>query len=116
LPADAVRDGAVDRNKKWARVVYAYENGKSRVFPVAVGPSDLTDTVILKGLDESTKIIVGPFKALVSLKADQKLTDQEEKKKGAADANANVRTASNDKADPKVGEKAPEKPADKRPD
>lgn len=121
LPADAVRDGAVDRNKKWARVVYAYENGKARVFPVAVGPSDLTDTVILKGLEESTKIIVGPFKALVGLKADQKLTDKEDKpnKKGGAGDAGEVRTTSSDtknaKPEPKADAKADSKVEPKSP-
>ena len=74
--------------------------------------------MILKGLDENSKIIVGPFKALVSLKADQKLTDKEEKKKGAVDPNAGVRTASNEKpaegAD-KKDSKAGSKPADSKP-
>lgn len=120
LPAEAVRDGAVDRNKKWARVVYGYENGKSRVFPVAVGPSDLTDTVILKGVEEDTKIIVGPFKALVSLKADQKLTDKEDKpnKKGAAGETSEVRTTSTEKKDANPDGKGDDKakPAEKKPD
>lgn len=120
LPAEATRDGMVDRSKKWARVVYGYDNGKAKVYPVSVGPSDLTDTVILRGLEEDSKIIVGPFKALVSLKADQKLTDKEEKKKGAVDPNAGVRTASAEKpaegsGDKKAESKATDKPADNKP-
>lgn len=94
LPSGALADATlVDRNKKWTRVVYVYENEKSVVQPVIVGPSDLTDTVILKGLEDGRKVIAGPFKVLVSLKGDQKLTDKEDKPAGAAPG-ADVRTTS----------------------
>ncbi|MGH7243211.1 MAG: efflux RND transporter periplasmic adaptor subunit [Phycisphaerales bacterium] len=125
LPSEAMRDSTlVDRNKKWTRVVYVYENEKSVVQPVLVGPSDLTDTVILKGLEDGRKVIAGPFKVLVSLKGDQKLTDKEDKPAGAATAAGDVRTtnatpAKSDakpsaeaKKDEKKDEKAEPKPAD----
>lgn len=94
LPSNVLRDGTlVDRNKKWTRVVYLYENEKAVVQPVLVGPSDLTDTVILKGLSDGQSVVAGPFKVLVSLKADQKLTDKEDRPAGKPAA-AEVRTAS----------------------
>ncbi|MBX3378517.1 MAG: efflux RND transporter periplasmic adaptor subunit [Phycisphaeraceae bacterium] len=120
LPSNALRDGTlVDRNKKWTRVVYLYENEKAVVQPVLVGPSDLTDTVILKGLEDGKKVIAGPFKVLVSLKADQKLTDKEERPAGKAPV-GEVRTTSantekNESAaasDAKKDEKKEQKPAE----
>lgn len=99
LPSGALQDATlVDRNKKWTRVVYVYENDKSVVQPVIVGPSDLTDTVILKGLEDGKKVIAGPFKVLVSLKADQRLTDKEEKPAGVSA----VRTADASSAKPQA--------------
>ncbi|MBS0192000.1 MAG: efflux RND transporter periplasmic adaptor subunit [Planctomycetes bacterium] len=105
LPSDALRDATlVDRNKKWTRVVYLYQDEKAVVQPVLVGPSDLTNTVILKGLEDGKKIVAGPFKVLVSLRSDQKLTDKEETQGGKP--GGDVRTASNNPEDGK-GEAKP---------
>ena len=123
LPSGALQDGTlVDRNKKWTRVVYVYENDKAVVQPVIVGPSDLTDTVILKGLDDGKKVIAGPFKVLVSLKADQRLTDKEEKPAttpgvpetrtaGVTPAKADAAPAGEGKKNDKKEEKQEPKPA-----
>lgn len=116
LPADLMREGGlIDRNKKWARVVYVYENGKAVVVPVSVGPSDLTDTVILKGLEDNRKVVVGPFKALVNIKADQKLTDKEDRPAGKPAPASEVRTTST-KPDEKEAKpaQADAKPADSK--
>ena len=77
LPA-AVVDGSpyIDKNKKFARVVYVVTDGKTKVVPVGVGASDQTDTVITGGLDEGAKIVVGPFKSLVALRHDQQVTEE----------------------------------------
>lgn len=66
---------AVDHTKKFIRVLYKNVNGKAMPAPVLIGPSDLTDTVILKGLSLDDTIIVGPYKALASLKTDQAVTE-----------------------------------------
>ncbi|MFO0862065.1 MAG: efflux RND transporter periplasmic adaptor subunit [Phycisphaerales bacterium] len=113
LPTDALRDSTlVDRSKKWTRVVYLYENEKSLVQPVLVGPSDLTDTVILKGLEDGKKVIAGPFKVLVTLKSEQKLTDKEEKPAGTTGA-PEVRTASTEAAKDQPKDK--NQPKDQKP-
>ena len=94
LPADVLKSSdAVDNAKKFLRVVYREVNGKAIATPVQVGPSDLTDTVVLKGLNPGDKIIVGPFKALISLKHDQKVIDEttlpkKDKADGTATASA----------------------------
>ena len=110
LPKESLRDPTlVDRNKKWTRVVYEYKDGKAVAQPVLVGPSDLTDTVILKGIDDGTKVVAGPFKVLISLKSDQNLTDKEEHPAGAAPV-SEVRTTSATTSDEKPAEQQKEKP------
>lgn len=98
LPLD-IREkaGEVDKNKAFATVVYKYADGKAVVTPVKIGASDLTHTVILSGLKEKDKVIVGPYKVLEKLKHEQKVRDEQEveaekkakekSKKGANDGN-----------------------------
>jgi len=69
---------ALDKNKSHATVVYRYNDGKSVVTPVKIGPSDLTHTVITAGIAEGDKVVVGPYKVLDKLKHDQKLRDERE--------------------------------------
>lgn len=71
LPGSVVDDSPLlDRTRTFARVVYVYDTaeGVAKVRPVDIGPSDLTDTVILGGLEGDEQVIVGPFKALRDLK------------------------------------------------
>jgi HlyD family secretion protein len=81
----------VDKEKTFTPVVYRYIDGKAVVTPVKIGPSNLTHTVILSGINEDDKIIVGPYKELESLSHDKKVRDEreveaeKEKKKKRAD-------------------------------
>ncbi len=84
----------VDTAKTYATVVYRYVDGKAVVTPVKIGQSDLTHTIILSGINEEDKIVVGPYKQLENIKHDQKIRDEREveskkKKKNAAGADAN---------------------------
>lgn len=95
LPDEIVRDNPqVDLSKTFTRVVYVYENGKALAKPVTIGSSDLTDTVVLAGLSEGDKIIVGPFSVLRELKHDQSVVDrtevpdEDDKNSGSDDANS----------------------------
>ncbi len=82
LPS-AVREGSaqVDKNKKFARVVYGFKDGKAVTMPVSIGPSDLTHTVILAGLEPGVEIVTGPFKQLVGLKEGQAIADESKEPK-----------------------------------
>lgn len=81
LPKDLVDSSPlIDRNKTYARVVYRIEGGKARAVPVSVGPSDLTHTVILAGLEEGDEVITGPFKTLLELKHDAAVVKEGEQK------------------------------------
>jgi HlyD family secretion protein len=68
----------VDKEKTFTPVVYRYIDGKAVVTPVKIGPSNLTHTVILSGINEDEKIIVGPYKELESLSHDKKVRDERE--------------------------------------
>jgi HlyD family secretion protein len=67
---------AADPAKKFLRAVYTIENGKAVSHPVSTGPSDLTRTVILSGVNPGDKVIIGPFKALLTLKDGQSLQEE----------------------------------------
>jgi HlyD family secretion protein len=78
---------ALDKSKTYCTVVYRYNDGKAVVTPVKVGPSDLTHTIIVSGVSEDDKIVVGPYKVLDGLKHDQNLRDEREvEEKKDADA------------------------------
>lgn len=68
LPEAALASATVDRTRTIATVVFLMKDGKAEVRPVRVGPSDLTHTRIDAGLEEGEQVIVGPYKALESLK------------------------------------------------
>jgi HlyD family secretion protein len=96
LPLDIRnKSDVLDKGKKFATVVYRVIDGKAVATPVKAGQSDLTHTIILAGLKEGDKVVVGPYKILDNLKNDQKLKDerevkeksQKEKVKGKKDTN-----------------------------
>ncbi len=80
LPED-IKTGneLIDLNKTFTRVVYRVVDGKTIATPVAVGPSDLTQTVITEGLSRDDMIVTGPFRVLVDLKHDRAVRDEKEK-------------------------------------
>lgn len=71
----------VDKAKKFARVVYRVVDGKAVTTPVSIGPSDLTHTIILGGLEEGAEIVTGPFKNLTALRDGARLLDEAAVKK-----------------------------------
>jgi HlyD family secretion protein len=77
LPKEIV-DGnpIIDKNKTFARVVYRIVDGKAQATPVTTGLSDLTHAVILAGLEDSEKIITGPYKVLLALKHGQAVAEE----------------------------------------
>ena len=95
LPVE-IRDKLSDeeKGKTYATVVYRYVDSKAVTTPIKIAESDLTRTIILSGITEEDKVVVGPYKVLENLKHDQKVTDEreaKEKKKGTK-----AKTDSND--------------------
>ena len=74
------KSAEVDPNKTYATVVYRYINGKAVVTPVKIGQSDLTHTIILSGITEEDRVVVGPYKVLENIKHDQRIQDERELK------------------------------------
>jgi HlyD family secretion protein len=81
LPTDVRENKLVDKSKPYATVVYRYNDGKAIVTPVKMGPSDVTDTVVLEGIDANDVIVTGPYKVLEGLQHDQNIKDENEEKK-----------------------------------
>jgi len=81
----------IDRTKKFAQVVFTLEDGKAKAHVVKTGASDLTDTIVVAGLEPGAQAISGPFKALQNLRHDQLVVEQkknEPKAAGKAEAKA----------------------------
>ena len=98
LPVD-IRDKSaeLDKGKKFATVVYRFIDGKAVATPVQARQSDLTHTIVLAGLKEGDKVVVGPYKVLDNLKHDQKLKDEREAAKEKS-KNKNGKSDSNESA------------------
>ncbi len=78
-----IRDKSPELNKgkRFATVVYRFIDGKAVVTPVITAQSDLTHTIVLAGLKEVDKVVVGPYKILDKLANDQKLKDERQVEK-----------------------------------
>jgi HlyD family secretion protein len=77
LPSEATSGSPhVDREKKFARVVYVEKDAKAWPVAVSVGASDQTHSAITGGLEAGTRVVVGPFKALTGLQHGQLLIDE----------------------------------------
>ncbi len=98
LPKEVVSDNPnVDVNKTFAKVVYWIKDGKAWPTAVTTGASDLTHTIILRGLEEGQQVITGPFKVLVDLKHDKPVAEEgtlkKEGEKSAAPATTQAKGA-----------------------
>lgn len=74
LPEAARFSPLVDRLRTFATVVYVMEGGVARARPVRAGVSDLTNTVIVEGLEVGDLVVTGPFRVLRDLEDGQALT------------------------------------------
>ncbi len=75
LPKELADSQYIDKNRPFARVVFKVADGKAVATPVSVGPSDLTHSVILGGLDAGDQIVAGPFKVLVDIKHGKEVVE-----------------------------------------
>jgi HlyD family secretion protein len=108
---EAVRDSPhIDRQKTFATVVYRMIDGKAVTTPVKVGPSDLTHTVILEGLDADELVVVGPYRELDQLKHDKPIRDESKPEQPETPAGGAGEADGAGEAPP--GEETEETPAD----
>lgn len=88
LPLDVRNNNELlDKSKTFATVVYTLVDGKAKVNPVLIGPSNMTHTLIEKGLDEDDLVIIGPYKVLEGLRNNRKVYDEQEDVKTKSDPN-----------------------------
>lgn len=74
LPDEVARaNPLVDRARRTTTVVLRMVDGKAVVTPVRIGPSSLTETMIVAGLAEGDSVVVGPFKSLEKLKHGERI-------------------------------------------
>lgn len=67
LPDDVRANPHISRDRTFARVVYTMKDGSAVATPVTVGPSDLRTTALLGGVEPGQKVIVGPYKSLLTM-------------------------------------------------
>ncbi len=78
LPREiALNNPHIDNAKTFTRVVYRMVDGKTVVTPVTTGASDLSETVILGGLNEGDKVVVGPYSILTELETGKAIRDRD---------------------------------------
>ncbi len=80
LPTEVVdASPEVDQSRTFTRVVYVIgESGKAEVRPVEIGTSDLSETVIVSGIDQGERVIAGPFSVLSELEHDLAVREEGE--------------------------------------
>jgi HlyD family secretion protein len=77
LPADITKDNPnIEQGKKFTRIVFIEKDGKAHAVPISIGASDNTSTIVKAGLDETARVITGPFKALTNLTHGQVIAEQ----------------------------------------
>jgi HlyD family secretion protein len=111
LPIDIVEGASekIDMDKTFARVVYLFDDGKAKVNPVKIGPSNLRTTAILAGLEPGDQVIVGPYRALIDLKHDNDvydLAEEERREREAALARASGEGEGQDRGDAAASEES----------
>lgn len=111
LPMDFKNNPLVDKDKTFARVVYVLEDGKAKAVPVKTGASDLRTTALLAGVESGTKVIIGPYKALITLKHDQRVRDEEVEKKEKEERDAKAAQAKKDRESKQKAEEEKKKNA-----
>jgi len=73
LPAEVRSSALVQTGRRMASIVFKIVDGKAVPCPVRVGPSNLTETLIVEGVEPGDLIITGPFKSLEKLKPSEQV-------------------------------------------
>lgn len=76
LPKEVREKSQVEPGKTVARVVFTVVDGKTVITPVKASASDLTSTMIVAGLKEGERVVVGPYRALTELKGGEAVVEE----------------------------------------
>jgi len=87
-------------------VVYRLAEGKAVVTPVTIGAANMTDTVILSGLDGDDRVVVGPYSVLEDIAHEDAVIDEREAaaKRAEAERDAEDVTGTGSGTEPGGGE------------
>lgn len=78
LPEALRTSPLVDATRKTASVVFVDRDGIARALPVKLGQSSLTETIILEGLADGDRVVIGPYKSLDILKDGARIRETRE--------------------------------------
>lgn len=76
----------VDPDRSTVQVVYLVRDGRVVCTPVRTGPSSLTDTLIVAGLEDGSEVVTGPYKILERLRHDEAVRPMGEGVDGESEA------------------------------
>jgi HlyD family secretion protein len=87
---DEVLEGSdlVDETSSAVSVIYVVRDDVAVCVPVEVGPSSLVETLLLKGVSEGDRIVVGPYKSLERIRHGDRLS--ESRKSDETDSDSQV--------------------------
>jgi HlyD family secretion protein len=82
LPREITENNpCIDPGRSFAWIVYRLgEDGTAIATPVSIGSSDLTHTVIVAGLKPDDRVIVGPYKMLLTMAHGKKVEQEPDSK------------------------------------
>ncbi len=104
LSDELQKNPLIDQSKRITSVVYRVVEDETVCTPVKTGPSDLTHTIILEGLQEADKVVVGPYKVLEKIEHGKRV-----KQSGGID---DVETVNDDETETLAGDQTSEEPGD----
>ncbi|MCE9619358.1 MAG: efflux RND transporter periplasmic adaptor subunit [Planctomycetes bacterium] len=79
LPSSISKDPLVQKGKGTTPIVLVVKDGRVSLRPVLSGVSNLTDSIVLQGVQEGETVITGPYRSLESLKEGDRVREEEDK-------------------------------------
>ena len=77
FPGRLASDPLINRAKRTSQAVYRVVDNEAFLVPVKVGPSNLSDTIISRGIEVGDEVVIGPYKALEKLRDGSKVSLEE---------------------------------------
>lgn len=77
LPDEVQKHDLVDRSKRTTSVVYRIVDDKAVCTPVRTGASDMTQTIVVEGIDAGDVVVIGPYKVLEKISDGELVHDQD---------------------------------------
>jgi len=79
LPKTVAGDSLVQKTKLTTPIVLVVKDGIVSLRPVVSGASNMSDTIVVQGLQEGEVVVTGPYRSLESLKEGDRVKEEEMK-------------------------------------